>query len=137
LTYEEWIEAYIGRFEDPALMLGKCKEAVEEMHAEFPELRVVRGHAVCPAPWGEREHWWLEEQGGRILDPTALQFTAGVHTYREYSEGDPICVGKCRDCGEEIWGDPERFEGYSTDFCNERCANAYMAYLNAPMDGGF
>lgn len=127
--YLRWIQDYLARFEYPEFTLGKCEEAVTEMKAAFPELEVVRGHALCPPPWNVRGHWWLKTKDGTIVDPTAAQFTAGIFSYEEWHEGDPVELGICRDCGEPIWGDPKTFEG-STDFCDEACANRYMAYLN-------
>jgi hypothetical protein len=121
--YEEWIKAYVARFDSPKHTLGRCREAVEEMHREFPLLRVVKGHVYCPPPWGKRAHWWLEDQDHGIIDPTRSQFP-GILFYQEYIEGDDVRIGKCMECGTELWGPPEQV---GKMFCGTECEQNYIA----------
>lgn len=108
--------------------LGQCKPEVEAMKEKFPELEVVRGHVTA---WFSsvgpmrRAHWWLTDPEGNIVDPTAGQFELGVGDYEPWTEGDPIRLGRCMNCGEEIWGTPE--ENKDSCCCSERCARVLEA----------
>ena len=97
VAYAGWIERY--ELEHVGL-LGRCREAVVEMRAAFPELTEVRGHVFCA--WGKRGHAWLADPAGNIVDPTAAQFP-GVFEYEAWKPGDDVRVGKCMNCGEDIW----------------------------------
>ena len=82
----------------------------------------------------KRGHWWLTDEEGNIVDPTAGQFPIIVR-YEPWSDGDPIRLGKCRNCGKEVWGVPELdelsgFVSNEKSFCDEHCYEAYGAYLN-------
>lgn len=104
---------------------GQCKEITEAMAGAFPELVRVRGHYYCWS-WGEREHWWLVDPGGKIIDPTAAQFPShGAGQYVEWNEGDREPTGMCPNCGDNC------YDGDSC--CSERCFNAYRAYLMNPL----
>lgn len=122
--YDGWIAEYLKAHD--GFVLGDCHEATTAMVTAFPELQQVRGHVICPAPWGKRAHWWCVAPDGKIIDPTRAQFTAGVLAYEPYVEGDEVRVGTCMNCGEAIWGDPQRA---STDICSQRCYESYAAYL--------
>lgn len=100
---------------------GMCREATEEMAAEFPELKRIRGHYYCPI-WGERQHWWLLD-GEEIVDPTVNQFPSkGIGEYVEFTGPEP--TGMCPNCG-----------GFCYDgkyCCSENCSIEYVAYCNHP-----
>lgn len=91
------------------------------MAAEFPGLEVVRGY-VLTAEWGRRGHWWCEDKDGEILDPTRGQFPTPFLTYEPHVEGADVRLGKCMQCGTEIWG-PEEL-GRAT-FCDAGCYKAF------------
>lgn len=95
--YAGWIRGYEVR--TPAL-LGRCRDAVVEMRSAFPELTEVRGHVFCA--WGRRGHAWLVTSDGTIVDPTRGQFPGPVE-YEPWKPGDTVRVGKCMNCGDEIW----------------------------------
>ncbi len=106
---------------------GECLSVCQEMVKRWPTLILVRGYYHCPS-WGERGHWWLINEAGQIVDPTARQFPSGgqgryvVYSDAEIAERTPI--GRCLDCGEDI------FEGgYSGTFCTEACAKATTEWL--------
>jgi hypothetical protein len=130
--YSKWISDYVARFNHPAATLGQCEKAVEEMKGVFPELEVKKGYAICPEPWGKRGHWWLLDEEGKIIDPTRSQFTCGVFGYEEYVEGDDVRVGKCMNCGDEIWGQPER-DGAC--ICSPKCEKEFTEYLKGERHG--
>lgn len=115
--YDLWIaENYPGNSG-----YGKCSEAMERMCAAFPELTRVRGHYYDVA-WGEREHWWLKDPNGKIVDPTAGQFpTQGRGVYVELAANAPEPTGKCMDCGEYVYD--------GRNFCGEHCEAAWRAAL--------
>ena len=95
--YQKWIDEYLARVEYP---LGRCHEACSEMVLVFPELKKISGHVHCS--WGKRAHFWLEADTGEVVDPTASQFPV-IFGYEVWKPGDKVRVGKCMNCGEEIW----------------------------------
>ena len=126
MSYTEWIAAYEAR--TPHL-LGQCLIAAEEMAAAFPELTVVKGHVYCD--WGKRGHAWLMGEQGEILDPTAKQFGA-IFEYEPWSPGDEARVGKCMNCGSEIWKAIYTLdEDHTQSICSEACELSFGAYLGA------
>jgi hypothetical protein len=88
--------AYIASVDNPR---GRCQEITLEMQAEFPELVRVRGHYLCPL-YGRRPHWWLTDEAGMIIDPTASQFVPGGD-YVEWTGDEP--TGRCINCGENVF----------------------------------
>jgi hypothetical protein len=118
VKYSEWITKNITE------AYGKCKEMAEEMAKIFPELTIVRGHYYCMV-WGEREHWWLVDEQGHIVDPTAAQFpTKGNGEYVPWDEGAPEPTGMCPNCGEYC---------YDGNYCcSESCSISYAAYCMNP-----
>lgn len=95
---------------------GTCKEACETLLLTRPELRLVRGHYHCPM-WGAREHWWLQDGEGAIVDPTVEQFpTLGAGA--EYVEFDGNC--SCEQCGTSVKEEKAVFHG-SYAFCSDAC----------------
>ena len=123
--YQDYISKYHYSYE---LCYGKCHEAVRQMQKEFPELRTAVGY-VFAGSWGDREHAWLVDVDGNIVDPTAKQFP-GVGDYREWQAGDPVDVGPCANCGEAIWVKVQRLEDATRKIlCGEACEKAYAAYI--------
>lgn len=105
--YREWINKNVKE------VLGTCAEITDKMNKEFPELRRVRGHYFCTV-LGNREHWWLVDECGEIIDPTVGQFPSlGSGVYREWKEGDKEPTGKCINCGEYTFD--------SEQICSEIC----------------
>lgn len=105
--YQDWIKA---NAKDP---IGRCKELTDAMKTSFPELRQVRGHYDCMV-WGRRGHWWLLDEQGGIVDPSAEQFpTRGAGEYIEWQEGTKEPSGKCVVCGGYCWD--------GNYFCSEKC----------------
>ncbi len=113
-TYEEWIIKYTKN----NISRGFCGSAVKEMQKQFPELIIVRGFCLN-IPYGKSEHWWLVTPKGEIVDPTANQFL-NVVEYIEYKEGMEIRVGKCINCGCDIY-DTTLFPDKSTQICGIEC----------------
>lgn len=66
--YQQWIWDHVE-----GDGYGKCRETSLAMLADFPELKLVIGHYYCTS-WGERDHFWLIDPQGRIVDPTFMQF---------------------------------------------------------------
>lgn len=99
MTYDEWIAAFVLRCEGH--VFGRCSSATTEMVAAFPELRRVAGFV------GSTEHFWCVAPDGQIVDPTAEQFApwGGVDSadYREFQPGDEVRVGRCMNCGVDIY----------------------------------
>jgi hypothetical protein len=113
--YQEWIDANVA---DP---LGNCAKFTLAMAEVFPELKRVRGFYKCWV-WGDREHWWLVDPDGSIVDPTSAQFpTKGNCPYEELPEGTKEPVGRCINCGEYTYDDPNS--------CSPECYRAIMASL--------
>lgn len=97
---------------------GKCASVTLAMASAFPELRRARGFYHCDR-WGRRQHWWCVAPDGTVVDPTAEQFPSmGLGEYDEVKDGeeDRIPVGKCMNCGEELYAHDE-----STYVCSDYC----------------
>lgn len=110
---------------------GDCAEVTEAMAKEFPELRRVRGFYWCHT-WGERQHWWLVDPAGVVVDPTAAQFPSkGRGCYEEVKDEDlakRVPIGVCANCGGPIYADSE----ITDTVCSKSCGDAYIAYLMNP-----
>ncbi len=114
--YREWIDANVPNHR---LHYGKCKEVCGMMLESFPELTLVRGHYLCTI-WGEREHWWLEDSDGRIIDPTSGQFpTQGRCEYVAWNEENAEPTGRCMNCGSYCYD--------SGNVCSSACYVAISA----------
>jgi hypothetical protein len=120
--YDEWIIAYLARTPH---VYGQCTSAAREMHEAFPELVEVRGWA------NYREHVWLIDSSGAIVDPTATQFVPPIE-YRAFQPGDTVRVGRCMNCGDVIYAEVERLDDskYARSVCDNDCA----AELEASLD---
>tara|TARA_R100001132_G_C3269211_1_gene91497 strand:+ start:495 stop:893 length:399 start_codon:yes stop_codon:yes gene_type:complete len=121
--FDSWVKENYGTYE---LAYGSCHRAASEMVDAFPELELVRGHVICPEPWGKRGHWWCT-LGEDIVDPTAHQFTAGILEYDPYEEGDEVYLGVCMNCGGKQWGTSQ------TDYnswCSDECQQELTAYFS-------
>ncbi len=120
--YAEWVDAYVLRTPN---LLGRCKEAVAEMAAAFPELTRVPGH-VYVARWGQRAHWWLTTPDGTILDPTASQFPF-IFDYEPWRPGTEVRVGRCMECGQDLYAAAESLdvEPPHRSMCDDQCAAAF------------
>ena len=115
--YKLWIK------ENVSVAYGKCSKVTEMMVVEFPELKRVRGYYHCPI-WGKREHWWLVDTEGEIVDPTVSQFpSGGFGEYEPWIEGSPEPTGMCPNCGEVCYN--------GDGVCSEKCHQEYMAYLKS------
>jgi hypothetical protein len=96
--YQKWAERFAQSHD--GILLGTCREAVTAMVKDFPELREVLGHVECM--WGRRGHAWAMDASGEIVDPTRAQFPGPV-TYEPWAPGKTVRVGRCMNCGDEIW----------------------------------
>jgi len=95
--YDEWIASYPHKNR-----VGACGGATKEMCKEFPELKRVPG--FVSTIHGLMEHWWCVAPDGSIVDPTKDQFKGGVLSYQEVGDSDSVRLGKCMNCGAEIYG---------------------------------
>lgn len=101
--------------------LGQCKQVTKAMAKACPELTRVRGHYYCPI-WGERAHWWLVTEEGKVIDPTKNQFPSkGLGHYEPWDESQPEPTGKCPNCGGYCYG--------GKSVCSDKCFEEYKAYL--------
>jgi hypothetical protein len=98
VEYQEWAERFARR--NDGIVLGACRKAVKEMIQAFPELHEVLGHVQCS--WGRRGHAWCIDEGGEIVDPTRAQFPGPI-TYEPWQPGQAVRVGRCMNCGMDIW----------------------------------
>ena len=118
-AYRDWIDRHYICAAD---CYGKCHQAARIMQEAFPELRIVVGY-VTAGSWGERDHAWLVAPDGSIVDPTAQQFQQGVSDYQEWKPGDPVNVGPCANCGEDIWIRARKLEDVThPTVCGDACA---------------
>lgn len=120
--YIEWIQ------ENVSSPLGSCRETTEKMNQVFPELRRVRGFYNCFV-WGKREHWWLVDPEGNIVDPTVAQFPSkGTGEYIELDETEEEPTGKCINCGGYTY--------HQNCFCSDACADECANEINCSRQNG-
>lgn len=118
--YETWIDIHAPRARVDAM--GQCRAVSEKMLSMFPELKLVRGHHHCMI-WGEREHWWLVDEDGGIVDPTAIQFPSkGGGRYVEFPNGGLEPIGCCINCGDYCYDG----EATCTSVCSKKCDDELM-----------
>lgn len=123
--YREWIDEYVK--ENNGRVVGLCQSAVMRMLDVFPELKPVPGWCAG------YEHHWLVTDEGEIVDPTFSQFVeyglAVVDAdYKPWAPGDRVRVGKCMNCGVEIYAAVEELGGAKKDICSDACFNDYANY---------
>ena len=97
--YEVWIVAYRKRV---ITLKNKCTSATLEMQRAFPELIRKRGTVLIPFSNRRPTHWWLETPDGTTIDPTESQFGC-ILEYFERDESKPEPIGKCLECGADIY----------------------------------
>jgi len=120
--YKQWIDTYYGTYTDA---LGRCKEACTEMKRKFPELTVTNGFVSSAWEENNREHWWLKDLEGQIIDPTRMQYR-NIEPI-EYEEIDDNHIARqkprkhCPNCGGYFYSD-----GY---LCSEKCEKEYTDYI--------
>lgn len=107
----------------PCGVTGTCREAVDLMLRQFPELKAVRGHALMldasPHERKEWPHWWCVTEDGTIVDPTASQFPGRIqHVPLDESKGEP--TGRCPNCGGLCY--EHKY------LCCEKCETEYAVY---------
>lgn len=107
--YEELLENALEKYIQPRdtigipyLLKGKCRAWSLKAIERFPQLELVTGF------YGNSEHFWCVEPDGTIVDLTVGQFYDGEGDPRKYRvldpEADEIYLGKCMNCGFEIYG---------------------------------
>lgn len=118
--YQDWIDENVH-----GSVLGRCANVTKTMLEAFPELTRVRGQFMCLV-WGPRNHWWLVDPDGDIIDPTVTQFPsaslAAPSAYVLWDESQPEPTGKCPNCGEYCWD--------GNYCCSRECERDYDAYMN-------
>lgn len=122
--HQQWIDKHGPATAQEAT--SKCKEYTESMKSAFPELTMKAGFYYDPL-WEERQHWWLVDEQGEIIDPTVIQFPVqGFVDKANYTplEQEDRPIGKCLECGELIFP-----EGYSEQFCSLAHANSFALSL--------
>lgn len=120
--YASWITDYISR--QRGNIVGMCRIACEDMRNEFPELVLTAGFVV---PGGE--HFWLTAPDGSVVDPTALQFTR-IEEYRPFKPGDEVQVGRCMNCGWEIYRSVQTLDGPRLSVCSDECNDELIKEYN-------
>lgn len=126
-SYTIWIEQWLA--ENRAY--GNCQAACTAMAEAFPELTTVPGHVSCD--WGYRAHWWLTDTDGNIVDPTVSQFGV-VFDYCPWKPGDEVRVGKCMNCGDEIWRSVQVLDPPPKQecICSDECKVSFAKYMEDP-----
>lgn len=104
--HAKWIADKLSTCQKP-VALGMCAEWTLAMQQAFPDLQRVRGHVYLRSGL-ERQHWWLVDSEGTIVDPTEFQFSdpdgvyrgIGIAEYAPWDESQPEPKGKCMNCGD-------------------------------------
>lgn len=124
------------------IVKAKCSTHVKKFLEKFPELTHQRGwvNSQERQASGARggEHWWCVAPDGSIVDPTLNQFYFWREpeklVYRIFDpEKDVIPIGKCMNCGMEVWGlekdGPASICSPEEDEEESECAKSYSHYL--------
>ncbi len=126
--YSTWIKDWLSK-NNP---YGKCHETSAEMAETFDDLEIVKGHVQTD--WGKRSHCWCVDPDGNIVDPTRSQF-GFVSEYDPWKPGDEVRVGKCLNCGNEIWEAVQDLDKSPIrSVCGKKCEDEFEAYLNEEME---
>lgn len=132
---EELLDEMLARYQQPReslnipyLLKGQCMPWTDKFVAKFPELTKVLGF------YDGSEHAWCVTPDGVIVDPTIKQFyvTEGDPTlYRVFNpEIDKIYLGKCMECGTEIYGLQARGR---QEICSDECGDSLTNYFNSQL----
>ncbi len=115
---------------------AKCIEITLAMGKEFPELQRRKGF-FHDGIWGRRTHWWLRDENGNIIDPTAKQHPTGEWfpvTDRYYTDltdlndeelSKVVPSGPCANCGGDVYGGGT----VCSDICHNEFARSIMGEL--------
>lgn len=126
MSYDDWIATWVSQ---RPFIRGLCGSATKAMAQVFPELEIVAGWVNFRG--GRSEHFWCVAPDGSIVDPTASQFS-GELEYQPFAPGDEVRVGKCLNCGAEIYASVERLDDASQarSVCSSECASELEAGLS-------
>lgn len=109
------------------LVRGHCQQFCEKFINQFPNLKMTPGFYL------DNEHFWCYDETGFIIDPTVEQFGGKFlepveNNYRVYNkETDIIRLGRCMNCGDEIFGIAAEGE---KSVCSTDCQNDLEIYYN-------
>lgn len=118
--YKNWMMAYQERTDN---VKNKCASATLEMQKAFPCLVRKRGAVLIPLSNRKYTHWWLEAPDGIKIDPTEYQFGC-ILEYFERDESKPEPIGKCLECGTDIYPDAP-----SGNTCSIECSEKFAESL--------
>ena len=112
---------------------NNCMTFTRRFAEQFSDLKRVCGFYYAPnfaASHGE--HWWLVDQQGAVVDPTADQFaSAGTGHYVPYDpEKHQVVKGKCMHCGQGLFS---RIGAYP---CSRECDEAIVQEYECRLSGG-
>ena len=93
-SYSEWVDNL-----NLDQKIDRCKEVCHEMQSRFPELKIVSGYVTLESrPDRLEDHWWLVADQGKIIDPTANQWTVPIVEYVDPNQLDAEPTGRCPVC---------------------------------------
>lgn len=137
------------------MLRGTCGTYVRKFTEMFPELKEQPGFInfqVGIENYRPGEHYWCVHEDGRIIDPTLEQFYHARNGYQPFykpldEEKDIIQIGKCMNCGSEIYGTMKELKenGGRKELCDdildengeveESCAADYERYMRREAAG--
>jgi hypothetical protein len=128
-AYEGWIAEHYSTL---GSAVGACSVATNKMVKAFPELVKVAGWC------NGHEHYWCVAPDGTVVDPTARQFTDVLGSYRypelhyrAWEPGDKVRVGRCMNCGDDIYKEVQSLDGTRYCVCSDECHQQLVMEYNA------
>lgn len=103
---------------------GMCKTLSEKECKNNPNLKLVKGWYYCPIWNSEEQHYWCEDEKGKIIDPSRLQFPSkGQGKYKKYDGVFPCSY--CKTDIKESDIDDNLIQGKYI-FCSGECYTKFI-----------
>ena len=119
--YRLWI---VKNWPDTPKKQLQSEKATLKMAQEFPELKRVRGIITVEDDVNSmRAHWWLIDEGNKVIDPTAHHFQMKIKGYTFIDDRSGPPTGVCPNCGGDSYNN--RY------LCCFECEREFVEFLES------